>query len=94
MTDIKTQLAQELAEVEWRDLQPHAKRDAVILVNEALNLVEVGVALANDQATLVQAWIAEQLIQKPSQQQLSDWNENPTQQFNTLIVQPFVLIQS
>jgi hypothetical protein len=92
MTTIQEQLAQDLAEVNWSDIMPHSKRDAVIVVYEGLSLVEVGAAIAQDNTAQVGVWIAEQLVQKPTAQQLSDWNGNPTQLFSTLIVQPYVLI--
>ena len=94
MEPIKNQLLEELAEVEWSDLIPHAQRDAIILVSDSLNLIEVAEAIASDNVQLVQNWIATKLIEKPSQEQLSNWNSLPTSLFNTLIVQPFVLIQS
>ncbi len=93
MQDLKTRLAQDLADSLWSDLQPHAKRDAIIVVDASLDMVEVGLALAQDNVTSVQHWIDEQLIQKPTPQQLHDWNCQPELQFHTLIVQPFVLIK-
>jgi hypothetical protein len=92
MEDIKTQLAEEIAEVEWEVLIPHAHRDAIILVDRGLPLLDVAVAIAKDDQMSVRHWISEALITKPSQQQLSDWNGNPEQKFTTVIVQPFVLI--
>lgn len=92
MSDIRTQLADELADIEWRDLIPHSQRDAVIVVTPSLDMLDVGVALANDDTQSVQHWISEQLIYKPSQQELSDWNGEPNKNFSALIVQPFVLI--
>lgn len=93
MSDLKTQLQEQLAEMQWSDLIPHAQRDALIVVNENLDLVEVGVAIANDNTQLVQNWISEQLIQKPSSQELSNWNNHPNKKFQTIIVQPFVVIR-
>jgi hypothetical protein len=92
MSEIRGQLAQELAEVEWGEIIPHAKRDAVIVVAPTLDLLDVGEAIANDNVSLVQQWIAQALIHKPSSEELQLWNEQPTQIFNTLIVQPFVLV--
>lgn len=92
MSDIKTQLSEEIAQMPWCDLIPHVKRDRVIFVNPSLNLLEVGEAMANDNATLVSQWINKGLISKPTQPQLSDWNDNLQQKFNTIIVQPFILI--
>ena len=92
MSDVKAQLTEQLAEVEWSDLIPHAQRDAVIVVNEELSIVDVGVAIANDNVMLVQQWIGQRLIHKPSFDELSDWNNQPDKKFSTLIVQPFVLV--
>ncbi|MGB5596217.1 MAG: DUF2288 domain-containing protein [Crocosphaera sp.] len=93
MEELRKRLTEDVADVNWNDIKPHAQRDAVIVVNENLNLLDVGVAIAQDNKIAVQHWITEQLISKPSNQQLSDWNMNQSQLFKTLIVQPFVLVQ-
>ncbi|MBR8828053.1 MAG: DUF2288 family protein [Gomphosphaeria aponina SAG 52.96 = DSM 107014] len=89
---IKTQLIEELADSQWSDIAPHAKRDGVIVVNESLDLVEVGMAIASNNVQLVQRWISEDFIHKPSAEELSHWNQTPDKKFSTLIVQPFVLV--
>ncbi|MGK7879722.1 MAG: DUF2288 domain-containing protein [Crocosphaera sp.] len=94
MEEIRKKLEEDMADVNWNDIKPHAQRDAVIVVDERLNLLDVGVAIAQDDKKAVEHWITEQLICKPSNQQLSDWNIDQTQLFKTLIVQPFVLVQS
>lgn len=94
MISIQEQLAQDMADIEWSDLIPHCQRDAVIVVDEALNLIEAGVAIAQDNVAQVQVWVEEQLLQKPTEKQLSLWNQSPSQRFSTLIVQPYVLISS
>ncbi|MBL1210443.1 DUF2288 domain-containing protein [Geminocystis sp. GBBB08] len=92
MSDLKAELQKQIAEMNWKDLIPHAQRDALIVVDQNLDLIEVGYAIAQDKTNLVQNWISEQLIQKPSSQQLSLWNSDPNHRFYTIIVQPFVLI--
>lgn len=93
MADLKAELAKDLDQAEWEWLIPHVKRDSVLIIAKELNLVDVGIAIASDNLRSVQHWISEQLIQKPSETQLSDWNSSPQKRFNTLIVQPYVLIQ-
>jgi hypothetical protein len=93
MTSIHAQLAQDLADVSWKDIIPHCQRDAAIVVYEGLDIVEAGVAIAQDNVAQVQVWIEEQLLQKPTAQQLSLWNQDPEQLFSVLIVQPYVLIR-
>ncbi|MDF5708377.1 MAG: DUF2288 domain-containing protein [Nostoc sp. S4] len=93
MSDLRAELIENLDEAEWEWLIPHVQRDAVILVALELNLVDVGVAIASDRTPSVQQWIDEQLITKPTTAQLGEWNRDATKRFNTLIVQPYVLVQ-
>ncbi len=93
MPDLRAELAENLDEAEWNWLVPHFQRDAVVMVATQLDLLDVGVAIASDNVSSVQHWIGEQLIYKPSPGQLADWNGNRTKRFNTLIVQPYVLVQ-
>ena len=93
MQDLRAALVESLDEAEWEWLIPHVKRDAVVVVAPELNLLDVGIAIASDNVFSVQQWIGEELIYKPSAGQLADWNCDRTKRFNTLIVQPYVLVQ-
>jgi len=93
MRDLRNQLAESLDEAEWEWLIPHAKRDAVLVVDPQLDLLDVGVAIANDNTTSVENWINRQLLTKPSLVKLGEWNNERSKQFKTLIIQPYVLIQ-
>ncbi len=93
MGDLHTELKESVDEAEWNWLIPHAQRDAVIVVSDTLNLVDVGFAIASDRIHEVNVWIDEALISKPSHKQLGEWNLNREKRFNTLIIQPYVLIQ-
>lgn len=93
MSSLKEKLAQDVADISWKDLQPHAKRDAIIIVQPELDLTEVALAIAEDNTAVVQGWIGTQSITKPTAQQLTDWNQTLDKQFMALIVQPFVIIQ-
>ena len=93
MSDLRTELSETIDEAEWEWLIPHVKRDAVIVVSLDLDLLDVGEAIANDNIPLVQRWIDEEFISKPSNQQLGVWNSNQQKRFNTLIIQPYVLVQ-
>ena len=93
MAELRAELEKDLDEAQWEWLIPHVKRDSVLIIAKELNLVDVGIVIASDNLRSVQHWISEQLIQKPSETQLSNWNSDPQKRFNTLIVQPYVLIQ-
>ena len=93
METLRTQLEENLDQAEWDWLEPHVEREAVIIVEKALDLLDVGVAIASDNVSSVQHWISEQLIHKPTPAEIAEWNDNRSQRFQALIVQPFVLIQ-
>lgn len=91
--DLRAQLDENLDEAEWEWLIPHAQRDSIIVVATELDLLDVGEAIASDKVSEVQNWIDEALIAKPSVGQMGEWNMQKEKRFNTLIVQPFVLVQ-
>jgi hypothetical protein len=93
MSDLRTELSSNLDEAEWEWLIPHVQRDAVIVVAQDLDLLDVGVAIASDNISSVQQWIDQQLMAKPSTTQLGNWNSDRTKRFHTLILQPYVLVQ-
>lgn len=93
MSDLRTELAEALDEAEWEWLMPHAKRDAIVMVAAGLDLLDVGVAIAQDDTATVQGWISQQQLFKPSPAQLSAWGSEPNCRFKALIVQPYVLVQ-
>jgi hypothetical protein len=93
MENLREQLAELLDEAELEWLKPHIQKDAVILVTPDLDLLDVGVAIASDNTQSVQHWIGEQLLVKPSPEILNKWNSNPSQKFQAMIIQPYVLIK-
>jgi hypothetical protein len=87
--NLREELEKSLDEAEWEWLMPHAQRDVIVVVDPALDLLDVGVAIASDNTTSV-----EQLIGKPSPEQLVEWAGDRTRRrFRALIVQPYVLVQ-
>jgi hypothetical protein len=78
------------AELDW--LQPHLDRDVVVWVDGSLDLVDVGMAIAQDDANAVRRWIEEQFLIKPDADRIAQWE--PAVRFRALIVQPYVLIQN
>lgn len=91
--ELKEQLSKDVDIAHWKWLSDHAQRDAVILVNPSLDLVDVGVALATDNTQAVQHWIAEALLVKPTEKEIIEWDAQAGKAFTSLIIQPFVLIQ-
>lgn len=92
--ELRKELANMVGPTEWDWLKPHIARDVVVLVDPQLDLIEVGIALTHDNVQLVQRWIGEQLMTKPTKDQLQTWGVvGPSYKLQSLIVQPYVLVQ-
>jgi hypothetical protein len=90
---MRERLAETLGDVFWTDLRAHAARDALIIVADELDLVDVGMAVASDDVATVDAWIREGKLSKPTAEDLARWPLDGAARFRSLIVQPFVLIR-
>lgn len=91
--NLRLELAEMVEPAEWQWLTPHVNRGAVVVVDSALDLVEVGVAIATDDVSRVNRWVAEALLTKPNLAQINAWERANKKRVNALIVQPFVLVQ-
>ena len=85
--------AETLGDVLWSDLQSHAARDTVIIVESDLDLLDVGEALASNDVPTVNAWVNAGKLTKPSTADLARWPLEPHTRFTSVIVAPFVLIR-
>jgi hypothetical protein len=90
---MRQRLAETFGEVLWSDLQAHAARDSVIIVEGDLDLLAVGEALAANDVPTVSAWINAGMLTKPSGADLARWPLEPHARFTSVIVAPFVLIR-
>jgi len=94
MTDaLRTHLAHELHRVDWKPLEAHAKRGGLVLVDSALDLVEVALAVATDDSARVKAWMRTSQLSKPTEAQIRCWEGDAEDRFTVVIVQPYVLAQ-
>ncbi|WP_437289846.1 DUF2288 family protein [Sorangium sp. So ce406] len=90
---MRERLANTFGEVFWTDLRAHAARDAVILVDADLDLLDVGEAVASNDAAAVQAWIASGKLTKPTAEDLARWPLQIDLRFLSLVVAPYVLVR-
>jgi hypothetical protein len=91
--ELSEQLSQEVGECYFSDLEAHIKRGAVLQVSSDLQLLDVAVAVASDDAVSVQEWIGDAKLTSPSSEAVSEWQSNPDAQFRVVIVRPYVLVQ-
>jgi hypothetical protein len=89
---MRARIAETKGPVFWTDLEAHVKRDAVIIAEEELDLVDVGVALATNDSKTVESWIVAGKLKKPTTEDILRWSVGTNVTFVSVVVQPFVLI--
>ena len=87
----KDRLAADKSLTDWRSLRPHYKREALFLVDSAIDLVDAAIAVVADDAEQVRAWLSTEQLRRPSEADRHGWEEDPDVCFDYLIVQPYVL---
>jgi hypothetical protein len=73
-------------------LAPHHARGALVRV-DGLDLVEVGEALAADDAARLRGWMAAGQVARVDDATWRAWSALPGDAFELVIVQPFVLVR-
>lgn len=79
----------ELLEASWDHLVPHQKREALIAVHQGLDVVEAAVAIAENQAAVVAAWLKSGHLQRIDDATFAALRGR---RFTAAIVQPFVVV--
>ena len=91
---LRRKLRSEIDRVSIKPLIPHFERDALFLIDDTLDIVEVGIALATDNAELCSQWLQSQKLVRPTKSQMDEWAKDVlAQHFEFLVVQPFVLVR-
>ena len=75
----------------WDDLKLHAYRGVVFVVRGRA-IVDVAIAIAEDDTSQVEVWIGDGTLMRPTADELSRWMREKAV-FAALIIQPFVLVQ-
>ena len=91
-SSVSDKLAKYAGQASWNDVKVHLDSGALVYVDEALSLDEVGLALAQDDQAKVAAWLKSGDLVKPSAPHAAYW-ESTNARFECRIVSPFVLIQ-
>ena len=62
-------------------------------VDLKLDLIQVAQSIAEDNTAQVASWLKSGELQRPTQEQVEDWDKTPARIFKSIVVQPYVLIQ-
>ncbi|MDJ0832948.1 MAG: DUF2288 domain-containing protein [Gammaproteobacteria bacterium] len=89
---IRGKLNSETARIPWRELQRYFAGGYTLLVDQQLDLIEVGYQLQQDNSALVADWLQQELLQQVSNQQARQWHNDDAELW-ACVVKPWVLIQ-
>jgi hypothetical protein len=79
----------EVLDASWDVLVPHQARGALLAVYDGLQVVDAALAIAENQAAIIQAWLASGHLRKVETAQWNQWSER---RFQAAVVQPFVVV--
>ena len=92
MENVREKLEKEVGPADWKVIGPHYKRGAVIIVSPELDLIDVAIKVAEDDVDLVQDWIKDEKILRPTPDDAKQWEETGME-LSSVVVSPFVLVQ-
>lgn len=89
---LKAKLNQETAHITWPELQRFFANGSALAVHSDLDLLEVAVAMTQDQTEQIKGWLEAGQLGPVSDQQAREWHEhNPP--LWALVIKPWVLVQ-
>ena len=83
----------ETAKINWHELQKHYALGNVLAVSAAGDLIQVAIALHQDNAAQIQQWLSEEVLFEVSDQQALVWYETNATVW-ALVIPPFILVQA
>ena len=89
---IREKLEGEVGPADWKVLKPHFLHDAIIIISPDLDIIDVAVKIATDDASHIEAWMNGGKITRPTQADADGWEKDGTEVI-ALVVAPFVLVQ-
>ena len=91
--DLRDTLRGQIQVVAAAELLPHHRRDALLILPGEVDILDVALAIAADDASLVGQLVEEEKLYRPSLAQLSDWCVDLELRLQFVILQPYVLAQ-
>ena len=91
--ELIARLNSETAKIDWHELQKHYALGNVLAVAEGGDLIQVAIALHQDNSAQIQQWLDEKVVLEVSDQQALAWYESNTTVW-ALVIPPFILVQA
>jgi len=91
--ELIARLNSETAKINWHELQKHYALGNVLAVAEGGDLIQVAIALHQDNSAQIQQWLDEKVVLEVSDQQALVWYEANATVW-ALVIPPFILVQA
>jgi hypothetical protein len=88
----RTKVNLETAQIAWTELQRFFANGSLIYVADELDLVDVAIAVANDDQASVEKWMQANQVATVSDKQAKAWQAKDAILW-AVVVRPFVLVQ-
>ena len=82
----------ETARLAWPEIERHFARGVVVHVRPGSDLVEAALAMAENRAPQIEAWLADGTLARPDMNDAQRWHD-AKQVFWGVVVAPWVLVQ-
>ena len=91
MENLKEKLNSEKETATWKILEEHHEREALLIVGESLDLINVGIAIANDDVNDVKDWLTSGDLKRADDEMIKVYGDDESLKFDFIIIQPYVL---
>ena len=91
MSALEEKIRSEIQETRWDALVNHAEQGRLIMVSPKLDLLTAALAVAQDQTSDVETFLAAGLLRKAGEADIAALAQEDNPSFKFVIVQPFVL---
>ena len=88
----KQELLSQTAKISWIELQRYFAAGSVIYIEPELDLIDVGIALIQDNKSAFDEWTSNRRVYPVSDEQAQSWIQKPTTLWAS-VVSPWVLVQ-
>ena len=92
-SELRAQLRGQIQRTEPSELLAHQRRDALLIAQPSIDILDVAVAIAEDDTARIAAYLGSGEVYKPVLTQLTDWCVEPGFRLQFVILQPYVLAQ-
>ena len=89
---LKDEIESTLGPARWSELGREIAKDSIIIVSSKLDLVDMAMLVARDDADQIKELIKNGSLVKPSEEIVKDWGEEDPE-LTCVIVKPFILVQ-